>query len=92
MKALLLPTLLASAGFGWLGLARHPADPCAEGCPPGARLEVVCADDGSCAVVCLDADGEPICSQAVACDAPCAPSADAPSPCAPSPGCRAPAR
>jgi hypothetical protein len=89
MKFLLLPTLLASAGLGWLGLARTEADPCAGGCPPGARLELVCADDGSCAIVCFDADGEPLCSRPVECDAPCA--AGAPSGearCTPAPACR----
>ena len=71
MKLFLIPTLLASAGVGWLGLARTDTATCASGCPPGARLEVVCADDGSCAIVCLDAGGEPICSQPLECDAPC---------------------
>lgn len=84
MKLFLIPTLLASAGLGWLGLARTDAPSCARECPPGARLELVCADDGSCAIVCLDAGGEPICSQPVACDAPCtggAPAAPQGKPC-----------
>jgi hypothetical protein len=92
MKVLILPTLFASAGLGWLGLARGADEACADACPPGARLEVACADDGSCAVVCLDADGKPICSRPVDCDAPCAASGLAPrspteraarAPCAP---------
>ena len=75
MKLLILPLMLL--GVGWLGLAPSADDaaPARDDCRP----TVECTPDGTCVVVCRDANGAEICRREVPCERAC----DSPRDCAP---------
>jgi hypothetical protein len=91
MKLLILPLILFGAGASWFGLAPADDTPAASDVcqDEGCRATVECTPDGTCVVVCYDADGVERCRQEVPCDRECDRPCDAPRDCAEQSDCSA---